>query len=130
MNFQYRLRGLDYVTNLSPMHEPFHLYEFTLGLPFRQFAIKNNLEIEDHAFFACSTGLNGLLDDALRRIMKTMNQVWLKKLKNNLCLWKPRLYFLYFFLKAYYPSSLLILLFKEDRLSGTERANIIINIFR
>ncbi len=26
----YRLQGLDYVSNISPMHPPFHLFEFTL----------------------------------------------------------------------------------------------------
>ncbi len=29
LNTVYRLQGLDYVTNLSPMHPPYHLYEFT-----------------------------------------------------------------------------------------------------
>jgi len=31
LNFYYKIRGLDYVTNISPMHEPFHLYEFALN---------------------------------------------------------------------------------------------------
>jgi len=30
MNAYFRLRGTNYVTNLSPMHNPFHLYEFDL----------------------------------------------------------------------------------------------------
>lgn len=30
MNSYYRLLGLNYVTNLSPMHSPFHLYEFDI----------------------------------------------------------------------------------------------------
>ena len=30
MNLFFRLRGTNYVTNLSPMHTPFHLYEFDL----------------------------------------------------------------------------------------------------
>lgn len=30
MNAYFRLRGTNYVTNLSPMHTPFHLYEFDL----------------------------------------------------------------------------------------------------
>ncbi len=30
-NWAYRLQGLDYVGNLSPMHSPYHLYEFTLS---------------------------------------------------------------------------------------------------
>lgn len=29
LNTYFRLRGTNYVTNLSPMHAPFHLYEFT-----------------------------------------------------------------------------------------------------
>lgn len=29
LNFYYRLSGTTYVTNISPMHPPFHLYEFT-----------------------------------------------------------------------------------------------------
>jgi ubiquinone/menaquinone biosynthesis C-methylase UbiE len=30
INAFFRLRGTNYVTNISPMHPPFHLYEFTL----------------------------------------------------------------------------------------------------
>jgi hypothetical protein len=30
LNLAYRVRGIDYVTNLSPMHSPYHLYEFEL----------------------------------------------------------------------------------------------------
>ncbi|HXH52817.1 MAG TPA: class I SAM-dependent methyltransferase [Sphingomicrobium sp.] len=30
INLFYRVRGTNYVTNISPMHSPFHLYEFTL----------------------------------------------------------------------------------------------------
>src|SRR4051794_28743426 len=37
VNLAYRLQGLDYVTNLSPMHVPFHLYEFT-ARSFHQYA--------------------------------------------------------------------------------------------
>ncbi len=29
-NFYYTLRGTDFVTHLSPMHPPYHLYEFTV----------------------------------------------------------------------------------------------------
>jgi SAM-dependent methyltransferase len=29
-NFAYRVRGLDYCANISPMHVPYHLYEFGL----------------------------------------------------------------------------------------------------
>jgi SAM-dependent methyltransferase len=30
INLYFRLRGTNYVTNCSPMHSPFHIYEFTL----------------------------------------------------------------------------------------------------
>lgn len=30
LNFYYRLKGTSFVTHLSPMHSPFHLYEFDL----------------------------------------------------------------------------------------------------
>ena len=35
-NLYFRLRGTNYVTHISPMHSPFHLYEFTLR-SFRRF---------------------------------------------------------------------------------------------
>jgi SAM-dependent methyltransferase len=31
LDLAYRVQGLDYTTHLSPMHSPFHLYEFTLA---------------------------------------------------------------------------------------------------
>ena len=44
LNAVYRLQGLDYVTNLSPMHPPFHLYEFTAA-SFRRYAERNGHRI-------------------------------------------------------------------------------------
>lgn len=38
INVYYRLRGTTFVTNISPMHSPFHLYEFTLA-SFRDFQV-------------------------------------------------------------------------------------------
>jgi SAM-dependent methyltransferase len=38
VNAYFRLRGTNYVTNVSPMHSPFHLYEFTLR-SFRDFEV-------------------------------------------------------------------------------------------
>lgn len=38
VNAYFRLRGTNYVTHISPMHSPFHLYEFT-RLSFRDFEI-------------------------------------------------------------------------------------------
>ena len=45
INLYYRLRGTNYVTNLSPMHSPFHLYEFGLK-SFEALADKLNFRIE------------------------------------------------------------------------------------
>lgn len=38
VNVYFRLCGTNYVTNISPMHSPFHLYEFTLS-SFRDFDV-------------------------------------------------------------------------------------------
>lgn len=47
VNRYFRLRGTNYVTNISPMHPPFHLYEFTLD-SFKDFSIA------EHWFQACN----------------------------------------------------------------------------
>ncbi len=47
LNLYFRLRGTNYVTNISPMHPPFHLYEFTL----ESFA---NYEVASHWRRVCS----------------------------------------------------------------------------
>jgi len=47
VNLYFRLRGTNYVTHISPMHAPFHLYEFTL----KSFA---GFEIADHWFDVCT----------------------------------------------------------------------------
>lgn len=38
VNFYFRIRGTNYVTHISPMHSPFHLYEFTLD-SFRDYVV-------------------------------------------------------------------------------------------
>lgn len=49
INLYYRVRGTNYVTNLSPMHVPFHLYEFTLE-SFRKNALLNGYTTVEHWF--------------------------------------------------------------------------------
>ena len=44
INLYFRFRGTNYVTNISPMHSPFHLYEFDL-LSFELLAKKLNYKI-------------------------------------------------------------------------------------
>jgi SAM-dependent methyltransferase len=56
LNVAYRLQGLDNVTNLSPMHPPFHLYEFTTEA-FRRHGSHAGYEVVSHDFFACQTYL-------------------------------------------------------------------------
>ncbi|MBS1574068.1 MAG: class I SAM-dependent methyltransferase [Bacteroidetes bacterium] len=51
-NFYYRLRGTNYVTNISPMHTPFHLYEFGLK-SFEELGKKQGFKIEHHQYDVC-----------------------------------------------------------------------------
>ena len=53
VNLFFRLRGTNYVTNLNPMHPPFHLYEFTLD-SFRRNGSRTGYEIAEHQFMVCS----------------------------------------------------------------------------
>jgi 2-polyprenyl-3-methyl-5-hydroxy-6-metoxy-1,4-benzoquinol methylase len=51
-NFYYWLRGTNYVTNISPMHSPFHLYEFGLK-SFEEHGKKIGYKIERHQYDVC-----------------------------------------------------------------------------
>lgn len=63
VNTFFRMRGTNYVTHLSPMHSPFHLYEFTLE-SFRDFTVVR------HWFDVCDvTHIPRLLQPALRWCM-------------------------------------------------------------
>ena len=53
LNAYYRMRGTNYVTHLSPMHPPFHLYEFGLR-SFEILARKLGCSVVDHRFDPCS----------------------------------------------------------------------------
>jgi SAM-dependent methyltransferase len=56
LNVAYRAQGLDYVTNLSPMHPPYHLYEFTLD-SFARHSGRAGYEIVTHRYLPCDTYL-------------------------------------------------------------------------
>jgi len=82
-NLFFKISGTDYVTNISPMHRPFHLYEFTLK-SFVQHAKQNNYEIASYRYYVCQTYVPRALDVVLRPIMKWTDtgmqlSVWLKK---------------------------------------------------
>lgn len=83
INMTYKLRGMDYVTNISPMHEPFHLYEFALD-SFRKNAEINGYSVRFHECYVAQTYLPKILDSVLvplMRLTKTGMQlcVWLQK---------------------------------------------------
>ncbi len=82
-NLAYALQGLDYVSNISPMHSPFHLYEFGLR-SFEHNAKILNYEIAHHEYVVCSTYLPRALDLIFRPIMAATDtgmqlEIWLRK---------------------------------------------------
>jgi 2-polyprenyl-3-methyl-5-hydroxy-6-metoxy-1,4-benzoquinol methylase len=83
INFAYKCRGLDYVGNLSPMHTPFHLYEFDLK-SFELNGKKNNYTIIHHQYHVCDTYMPKIVDVFAKPYMKLTNKgmqlvVYLKK---------------------------------------------------
>ena len=83
INLAYRFRGMDYVGNISPMHEPFHLYEFGLK-SFQKHAEKNDYLIAHSEYYVCETFLPKILDPVLKPYMKRTNQgmqlaIWIRK---------------------------------------------------
>ncbi len=52
INFYYKLRGTNYVTHLSPMHAPFHLYEYTTP-SFQKCCDRLGLKLERHYYEVC-----------------------------------------------------------------------------
>jgi 2-polyprenyl-3-methyl-5-hydroxy-6-metoxy-1,4-benzoquinol methylase len=83
-NLYFKMIGTTYVTNLSPMHEPYHLYEFGLR-SFELHAKKNNYKIAFHEYFVCTLyNIPEVLKPLLRWYMKATNKgmqlsIWLQK---------------------------------------------------
>jgi SAM-dependent methyltransferase len=82
LNLSYRVRGMDYVTNLSPMHDPYHLYEFTLEA-FQRHGERVGYEIAASLIMPCETFLPRPLEPVAQRIMAATDtgmqlQVWLR----------------------------------------------------
>jgi ubiquinone/menaquinone biosynthesis C-methylase UbiE len=70
INFYYRLIGTNYVCNLSPMHAPFHLYEFS----YKSFSVLSEplgFTIKHHIYYV---GKNLLLPDFLSPILNRYMQ--------------------------------------------------------
>jgi len=83
INLYYRLRLTDYVGNLSPMHEPYHLYEFGLQ-SFLKHAQKHGYNLAFHEYYVCQTYMPKIMDVFLKPYMKWTNTgmqlcVWLRK---------------------------------------------------
>ncbi|MBS2034770.1 class I SAM-dependent methyltransferase [bacterium] len=73
INLVYRLQGTTFVTNISPMHVPYHLYEFTVP-SFQAFARRSGCEIAHHEFFVCAQyHVPKFLQGLLRSIMSRTN---------------------------------------------------------
>lgn len=84
LNLFFRLRGTNFVTNLSPMHPPFHIYEFTPE-SFRRHAARAGCELAEHYFDVASIRhVPRFTHGLLRRWMDRRNSgqqltVWLRK---------------------------------------------------
>lgn len=79
----YRLQGLDYSANLSPMHSPFHIYEFSLA-SFESWAKRHGCKVAHHEFMVCCSFLPKLIDPVARWWMAHTDsgmqlEVWLAK---------------------------------------------------
>jgi SAM-dependent methyltransferase len=85
LDFVYRVQGLDYTTHLSPMHSPFHLYEFTLA-SFERHAERAGYEIASHRRLVGSPYVPGLLRRPAVKLMERTGtgmqlEVWLRRPK-------------------------------------------------
>lgn len=83
LDFAYRIQGLDYTTHLSPMHSPYHLYEFTTA-SFEQHAERAGYEVAGHRRFVASTYAPRLLRWPLTQLMERSGtgmqlEVWLRR---------------------------------------------------
>jgi SAM-dependent methyltransferase len=82
LNAAYRLQGLDYVTNLSPMHDPFHLYEFTVEA-FRRHGERAGYTVPEVTTLPCETFLPQRVEPFAQRVMELTGtglqlQVWMR----------------------------------------------------
>jgi len=83
LDLAYRLQGLDYTTHLSPMHSPFHLYEFTLTC-FERHAGRAGYEIASHRRLVADTYVPARLRRPVGKLMKWTDtgmqlEVWLRR---------------------------------------------------
>ena len=82
-NWIYRLQGLDFVANISPMHAPFHLYEFTYD-SFKALGDHLGYKIAQHNYIVCDTFLPRVVSPLVVPLMKVTNtgmqlEIWLRR---------------------------------------------------
>jgi hypothetical protein len=74
LNLYYKLTGSDYVSNISPMHQPFHLYEFLKSTFEAHSALHNNLYSIAHCVYEpCTAYMPGIVDKLFKWYMKQTN---------------------------------------------------------
>ena len=81
INIFYKITMSDFVGNLSPMHEPYHLYEFGLK-SFQNHPQK--YEVAFHQYYVCETYMPKIVEYFLKPYMKWTNKgmqlsIWLRK---------------------------------------------------
>jgi SAM-dependent methyltransferase len=82
-NAYFRLAGTDFVTHTSPMHPPYHLFEFPPE-SFRRNARRLGYRLERIERFVGDTYAPSLLDPLLRTVMRATNTgmqlgIWIRK---------------------------------------------------
>lgn len=83
-NFYFRLRGTNFVNNISPMHKPYHLFEFGLK-SFQHNSATHGYEIAHHEYYVCDIYfLPRITHPFLKWYMQKTNTgmqlaVWLRK---------------------------------------------------
>ena len=82
-NLFYKVSAKGKVVNLSPMHPPYHLYEFSLR-SFEELSDRLDYDIVDTEYYVCDTYLPRFLDPILKPWMRRSNRgmmlaLWLRK---------------------------------------------------
>jgi len=84
INLYYRLRGTNYTAHLSPMHSPFHLYEFQID-SFFELGKKLGFEVVSYEYEVCDIlNFPRITHPIFKKIMKVTKtgmqlKVWLRK---------------------------------------------------
>ena len=83
-NTYHKVFNPGFASNLSPMHPPYHLYEFS-HKSFQIHGSMNNYEVAKHSYHVCQTYLPKILDPIVIPYMKATDSgmqlvIWLRKI--------------------------------------------------